>query len=211
MLRLLARPTPLVLLLALASAIPVAVALVRLVQIPLGAWPGEAARLAVAPLAWWGHAAAGVGFALLGPVQFARALRRRFGAVHRLAGRGFVLAGLAMGLSGHALLWQVAPQSTPLLDVARGVFGTALVAALLLGLSAARARDLPRHRAWMIRAYALGMGSGTVGLAFLPLHLVTGQPVTGLTSDLVFVGWWAAMVALAEAVIRHINRKGTAR
>ena len=32
---------------------------------------------------------------------------------------------------------------------------------LVLGFTAIRRRDIPAHRAWMIRAYALGLGAGT--------------------------------------------------
>ena len=53
----------------------------------------------------------------------------------------------------------------------------------------------------MIRAYAIGMGSGTVAFVMLPIYLVTGEPVTGLWSDLVFVGSWGANLLVAEWVI----------
>jgi len=198
MLRLFARPIPLVLLLGFCTFIPIMMSAVRVVQIPVGTLPDDSLRLAVAPLSFFAHALAGVLFGILGPLQFARVLRRRFGPWHRITGRVFGAAGVFLGLSGLSLLAQVQNTSTLLLDGFRALAGGALVVAIVLGVAAARARDLPRHRAWMIRAYGIGMGSGTVALVMFPIYIVTGAPITGLLSEVVFVGWWALNIALAE-------------
>lgn len=60
------RPLPLALMLAFATGIPLMVTAVRVVQIPLGAWPEDAQRLAAAPVAWFLHSLAGVLFGVLG-------------------------------------------------------------------------------------------------------------------------------------------------
>jgi len=198
------RPIPLLLALAVCTCIPVMTAAVSVVQIPLGALPQDSLRLAVAPVAFFLHALAGALFGLLGPLQFVRALRRRFGTVHRLTGRVFVLAGAGLAMSGLALLLQVQSIATGLLDTARGVFGLALLASLVLAVAAARAHDMPGHRAWMIRAYAIGMGTGTVALVMFPVYLITGKPPTGLASDIVVVGMWLLNIALGEWVVRRI-------
>ncbi len=54
------------------------------------------------------------------------------------------------GAPGGDLLW-----------VIRLLVGSAMAAFLVLGFAAIRRRDIPAHRAWMIRAYALGLGAGT--------------------------------------------------
>ncbi len=200
-----ARPMPLAWLLALCSFIPIMTAAIRVVQIPLGALPADSLRLAVSPPAYFLHALTGLLFGALGPLQFVRALRSRYGTVHRWAGRAFVLAGAGLAWSGLALLLQVESIATGLLDAARGVFAVALVSALVLGIASARARDMPRHRAWMIRAYAIGMGTGPVGLVLFPLYLVTGEPPTGVFTDLVVVGTWVASIAVGEWVIRKLG------
>ena len=43
----------------------------------------------------------------------------------------------------------------------RLVFASAMAGCLVLGVRAARRRDIPAHRAWMIRAYAIGLAAGT--------------------------------------------------
>ncbi len=204
MIRAFTRPIPLVLALAFFTFIPVMMAAVLVVQIPLGALPVDSQRLASFPVASFLHALAGMLFGVLGPLQFVRALRRRFGALHRLSGRVFVLAGMGLALSGLALLLQVESIATGLLDAARGVFGLALIAALVLGVAAARAHNMLRHRAWMIRAYAIGMGSGTVAPVLFPVYLISGEPPTGLTTDIAVVGMWLLTIAVGEWVVRRL-------
>lgn len=203
MFRYFSRPIPLVLALAFGTAIPVLNALVQAVQIPSGTYPDDSARLAIAPIAWFAHVLAGVAFGITGPLQFVRALRNRFGLLHRASGRIFVASGAVLGLSGLALLAQVTSVRTPLADIARGLFGLGLLFALTMAMAAIRNREFLRHRAWMIRAYATGMGLGTVALVFFPIYLVTGQPPVGLASDILFVGSWAMTIGLAEMVVRR--------
>ncbi|TXH59828.1 MAG: DUF2306 domain-containing protein [Burkholderiaceae bacterium] len=197
------RPIPLLLALIVGTFIPVMIAAVRVVQIPLGTVPDDSLRLTSAPVAFFLHSLAGLLFGVLGPLQFVRALRLRFGALHRLAGRVFVLAGAGLALSGLALLLQVESIATGLLDAARGAFGLTLLTALVLGVSAARAHDMSSHRSWMIRAYAIGLGTGPVSLVMFPIYLITGEPPTGLASDLVVVGMWLFTIALGEWIARR--------
>jgi uncharacterized membrane protein len=208
MFRYFSRPAPLVLALTFFTAIPVLHALVQVVQIPSGTYPADSAHLATAPVAWFAHVLAGAAFGLTGPVQFVSALRQRFGALHRATGRVFVIAGASLGLSGLSLLAQVTSERTPLADIARGLFALALLIAVALALAAARDRNFPRHRAWMIRAYAIGMGLGTVGLVFFPIYLVTGQPPMGLGADILFVTSWVMTIITGEAVVRspHVTK-----
>lgn len=206
MLRLFARPLPLGLLLGFATFIPVMMAGVRVVQVPAGLVPEDSLRLMVAPVSLWLHALAGLVFGLLGPLQFIRALRARFGALHRLSGRVFVAAGLVMALWGLGLLMQVESIATAFLDIARAGFSAALIVALGVGVHHARAGNRAAHRDWMIRAYVIGMGGATVGLVMLPIYLITGAPVVGLVSDLVFVGWWLVTIGLGEWVIAALRR-----
>lgn len=113
MIHALTRPIPRVLALAFCTFIPVLMAAVRVVQVPLGTWHDDSLRLAAVAVAFFVHALAGVLFGELGPLQFVRSLRLRFGVIRRLAGRVFVLAGAGLALSALGLL---------LLQIA--VFGT---------------------------------------------------------------------------------------
>jgi len=203
MIRLFQRPIPLVMLLAFLTAIPVLNSLVLVFQIPSRTYSSDSARLAVAPISWFAHVLAGVAFGITGPVQFVRALRNRFDVLHRVFGWIFVLSGATIGLSGLSILAQVTSLRTPLADIARGLFGLALLIALAQAMAAIGDRDFLRHRAWAIRAYAVGMGLGTVGLVFFPIYIVTGQAPIGLASDILFVASWVLNIVFAEVVIRH--------
>ncbi|NJS39790.1 MAG: DUF2306 domain-containing protein [Rhodobacteraceae bacterium] len=201
MLRTFSRPVPLVLLLALLSFIPVLTAVINTAQIPTGTYPPDSAHLAVAPVSWFLHVLAGAAFGISGPVNFVLALRRRFGRLHRVTGRIFFLSALVLGGSALIILASVEPQRTPIVDIARGVFGMALLVAVAKAMAAIRRRDIAGHRAWVIRAYAIGMGLGTVALVFFPIYLVTGSAPAGAAADLLFAASWSINIGIAEWVI----------
>ena len=79
-----------------------------------------------------------------------------------------------------------------------------MVAALILGFTAARRHDIPAHRAWMLRAYAIGLAAGTqaftegVGGALFG----TGE----LSGDLAKAAGWVINLAVAEWIIRRRAR-----
>ena len=55
-----------------------------------------------------------------------------------------------------------------LLHVFRLIFGFGMVGSIVLGFLAIRRREIARHRAWMMRGYATGLGAGTQALLFIP-------------------------------------------
>jgi uncharacterized membrane protein len=161
------------------------------------------ARFAAAPLPVVVHIVGAAGFAVLGAGQFAAGFRRRRPGWHRAAGRLVVACGLLVGLSG---LWMTLFYPRPhnvggLLTAFRLLFGSAMIASIVLGFTAIRRRDLRRHRAWMTRAYALGLGAGTQVLTGLVGHMVAGPP-TELSRALLDGAGWAINLAVAEWTIR---------
>ena len=69
-----------------------------------------------------------------------------------------MVAGSALWMT---LFYAPQPGTGDLLYVLRLVFGSAMAACLVLGFTAIRRRDIAAHRAWMIRAYAIGLAAGT--------------------------------------------------
>ena len=78
--------------------------------------------------------------------------------------------GLLVGLSG---LWMTlfypgtnstAGAGALLLYILRLLFGSGMVFSIVYGFIAIRRGDMIRHRAWMTRAYAIGLGAGTQAL-----------------------------------------------
>ncbi|MET8047180.1 DUF2306 domain-containing protein [Streptosporangium sp. NPDC005286] len=187
------------------SAVPMAAGAVRLTELTGGAEiTSENARFFAAPLPVVLHILSVGLYSILGAFQFAPGFRRRRPAWHRVAGRVLVPSGLVAALSG---LWMTLFYPRPvgdgdLLAGFRLVFGSAMVLAIVLGFAAIRRRDVARHRAWMIRGYAIGLGAGTQVLTHLFWFLFLGTPGEFPRALLVGAGWMINL-AVAEWFIRR--------
>ncbi|CAM3316517.1 DUF2306 domain-containing protein [Kibdelosporangium persicum] len=182
------------------SAVPVIAGAARLTELG-GGGPVTArnARFFAAPLPLVLHIVGASAFCVLGALQFAPRLRGR--GWHRAAGRWLVPCGLVAALSG---LWMTLSYQIPdsvVLAAARLVFGSAMAVCLVLGVVAIRRRDVIRHRAWMTRGYAIGLGAGTQVLTLLPLSVVTETP-DELSRALLATAGWVINLAVAEWIIR---------
>lgn len=202
--RRLSRPLVVPLALFLATLLPILLALVQVVQIPLDALPEDSKRLTATPILHFVHVLGGATFAILGPIQFGRALLPEFGALHRVLGRVFVATGAMISISSLGLLWHFPGTYSVAISGGRLVFGIGLGVALFMAMQAIATRDLVRHRNWMIRAYALGIGATAVTMVFFPIYLITGEPPQGLVADIAFLGAWTACVLFAEGLVRWI-------
>lgn len=205
MLRFFSKPYVLLGTLLFCTILPITISIGRLVQLPTGTIPPDSLRIAEAPVSLFLHALSGASFGILGPIQFSRTLRWRFGIWHKRLGWAFFVAGLGLGLSGLSLLVNIQSISSAPLDTFRGIAGAALCYALILAITAARSRAIQEHKAWMIRAYAIGMGSGTIAFVYLPIFLITQQPPSGGLYDIVFIVWWSLNVVFAEWIVRRTN------
>jgi hypothetical protein len=99
------------------------------------------------------------------------------------------------------LAYAAQPGTGDLLYAFRLIVGSAMIACLVLGFTAVRRRDISAHRAWMTRAYALGLGAGTQILTEGLGHAIFGTSV--LAGDLAKGAGWAINLAVAEWVIRR--------
>jgi uncharacterized membrane protein len=186
------------------TLLTIILALVQVVQIPLGALPEDSQRLTATPVWHFMHVLGGATFGILGPLQFSRVLMRKYGFLHRVMGRVFVAAGAMISLSSLGLLWRFPDTYSVAISSGRLVFGIGLGFALVLAMQAIYQRDFTRHRNWMVRAYAIGIGATAVTMVFFPIYLITGKPPTGLVADIAFLGAWAACVVFAEGLVRRI-------
>jgi hypothetical protein len=122
-----------------------------------------------------------------------------------------VVLGLAVALSGlwMTLFYPRKPGTGALGYLLRLGFGTAMAASLVLGVAAIRRRDIPRHRAWMTRAYALALGAATQLFTLAIGPAVFGPGV--LTHDVSLGAAWIINLAVAEYVIHRSARRATVR
>lgn len=186
------------------SLVPVAAGASRLSQLTRGAVvTADNARFFDSPIPIVLHVVGSTVFLVLGALQFAPSLRRR--RWHRYAGRAVAPAGL---VSAGSALWMTLfydiPGSVtgPGLPVMRIVLGVAMAGAIVTAFLAIRRGDVGTHRAFMIRAYAIGLGAGTQLLTFLPWTLAFGAPSPVMYSVLMGAGW-AINLVVAEIAIRR--------
>lgn len=200
------------------SLIPVIAGAARLTELTGGAnVTPQNARFFASPIPVVTHIVTVTVYSLLGAFQFAPTLRRvsppRRGrqSWHQMAGRLLVPAGLLAGLSG---LWMSMFYALPEGDgeallVLRLIFGSAMVASIIIGLFAIRRRDYATHGAWMTRAYAIALGAGTQAFVFLSWMLVAG-PTDEATRAVLMGASWVINLAVAEYFIQR-RRRSTGR
>ena len=89
---------------------------------------------------------------------------------------------------------------------ARLILGSGMAAALIFGLTTVLQGNIPAHKAWMLRAYAIGMGAGTQVFTHLPWFLLVGQPTEGPRAVLM-IGAWVINLAVVETLIAKDRRR----
>jgi len=160
----------------------------------------ENPRVALLPIPAVFHIISSIIYCIVGAFQFLPSIRRRFLKWHRLTGRLLVVAGIISAISG---LWMTHYYPLPedlqgsLLYIVRIVVGTLMIVYILLGLSAVLKRRIAQHRAWMIRAYALGLGAGTQVLVVIPWLVTVGEP-SGFIRDILMTLAWVINIAVGE-------------
>lgn len=185
------------------SLLPASAGLLRLSQITQGIVTEENARFLAAPWSASLHMVAVIIFSILGAFQFAPGFRQRSIRWHRMAGRIVLPAGFIVSLSG---LWMTLTYpwvgfDGPELYALRILVGLLMTLFLSLSLHAILKRSIPQHKAWMIRAYALGLGAGTQVLTHIPWFLFPDQQ-SELFRTLCMGAGWGINGIVAECIIR---------
>lgn len=107
------------------------------------------------------HIGLGVVYLVGAPLQLSRSFRTRHYDVHRRLGRVLLACGLLSGV--FALVFGfLHPWGGRIEGAAALVFGLWFVACLVTAFRAIKSGDVRRHRRWMIRAFAVGLGVGTI-------------------------------------------------
>ena len=144
-------------------------------------------------------------FCIFGAVLFLPSIRRKRPEIHRMTGRAVAIAGCLSGATG---LWMTAFYSFPiglqgtLLYLARIILGVAMIGFICRGVIAIKSRNVARHRASMLRAYAIGQGASTQTFLGIGWMLFTGVELLGTLRDLQMIFAWVLNLIVAEYLIR---------
>ena len=108
------------------------------------------------------HIIPGFLFMVLGPLQFVKSIRARYLNVHRWSGRLFVASSLVIGFT--AIWMSLAVPAIGGLNqaVATLLFAILFLFSLVKAVLHIRRREIPQHREWMLRAYAIGLAVATI-------------------------------------------------
>lgn len=188
------------------SAIPVVAGIARLVG--LAGNPEispENARFVAEPLPVILHIISATLFSVLGALQFSTGLRLRIPQWHRVSGRVAVACGIVAAISGlwMTVVYPIPPelQGSLLYDV-RVLVSTGMLLSIVWSVVAISRRQIDAHRAWMIRAYALGQGAGMQVIVLLPWILLIGKP-SMFQRDVLMSVAWSINLLIAEMAIKR--------
>lgn len=152
------------------------------------------------------HLVTGLAFMILGPLQFSARLRQRWPRWHRVSGRVFVVAALCAAGTAMGMNVIFPPVGGLGKSSAVFVFGIAQIVTVLVALRYILRRDVAAHRAWMMRAFAIGLGVSTQRLFFIPVFVVSGVP----SGFVIGLGMWIGFgvnVLVVEVLLWRERRR----
>ena len=198
--------------LLLLCAVPVALMLVFAVRRGMtdidnwtaGTVPDSPTDVAYVQHPWlgYGHILPALVYLFGAPLQLAARVRTRHYSLHRRLGRVLVGAGLLSGVAaiGLGVAYPVGRAAEAAASV---VFGTWFLLCLVLAVRAVRGGDPATHRRWMIRAFVVAIGVGTIRLWVL---LLWGTGILDIRAAFGLAFWLALSihVGIAEWWVRRV-------
>lgn len=149
------------------------------------------------------HVIAGLALVLAIPVQLSSRIRTWYRSLHRWLGRGLMIVGIGVAVSGFAML--ASPVGGALEISAIVFYGTALIVALVTAWRYIRQGDVAHHREWMLRSIAIALGIATtrpvVGIFFATSRLTHLTP-----SEFFGIAFWIGFTSTALAGEWYVRR-----
>jgi len=195
--------------LVLYSFIPAFGGMIRILELAGGpALIPENPRVLADPLPVILHILGSFTFCIAGAIQFLPSLRHHHPLTHRAMGRVVVIAGCVSAASG---LWMTYFYAFPevlqgsLLFSIRFILGFLMIGLIGWAVLAIRAGNVFRHRASMLRAYAIGQGASTQALFGIGWIIILGTEPAGLQRDGFMLVCWLLNMLAAEILIHRFN------
>ncbi|MEO5596100.1 MAG: DUF2306 domain-containing protein [Lysobacteraceae bacterium] len=155
-----------------------------------------------------GHVLAAAIINGIGLLQLVPALRRRFPAWHRWAGRTFMVLSLLAAVSGFYMVWIRGSRLSDVSAAAISLNGLLILIAVAMAWRLAMQRRFAEHRHWAIRAFLLISGVWMLRLGLMTWVIINHGPNGntphldgGFDSFWVF-GCYLAPLAIAELYFR---------
>lgn len=174
--------------------------------LPLGAYlhPEMRANFLAHPWGIYIHVFAAMAALIVGPLQFSSRLRAGRPKLHRMLGRFYLGVGVGVGGASGLYMAQLAFGGV----ATRLAFTLLAIAWLYTGwraYAAIRVRDVPTHREWMVRNFALTLAAVTLRIE-LPLLVISGL---AFETAYVVVAWlcWAPNLVAAELWLARARRE----
>lgn len=146
------------------------------------------------------HVAGGIVALLAGPLQFVRRIRTGRPALHRAAGRTYVLACAVAAPAG--LVLALGTTAGPVAGTAFALQALLWPAFTWLGYRAAVERRFDDHREWMLRSYALTAAAITLRL-MLPASMLAGLEFAAVYPAIAWLAWTVNLAAVEVHIRRH--------
>lgn len=158
------------------------------------------------PVITFMHILPGMLFMLLGPWQFMPRIRARHIRFHRLSGRVYIACGYIVGISALCMPFIMLPIGGLNEAAASILFSIIFLVSLSKGWWYIMHKNIPLHREWMIRAFAIGLAVSTVR----PI-IVLFFAFSGLTPQVFFgTAFWIGFTLHLLAAEVWINYTRTA-
>ena len=156
-----------------------------------------------------GHLLLAVVVMLLGALQLVPALRRRAPSVHRWSGRVFVVAAMAMAVSGAYMLFVLPPIGDRGSQWPIGVNAVLILAFAGLAWRDALARRFDQHRRWALRLYLVVSGVWFFRIGLMAWIIANRGPAgfdpktfTGPAITTLAIAQWALPLLVLEPYLR---------
>jgi uncharacterized membrane protein len=152
--------------------------------------------------AFYVHITGGMLAIATGPAQFSNWLHSRYLKVHRMAGRVYVFAILVLaGPSGFYMA--IFANGGPWASAGFLILSILWIVSTYMGLAKVLNKDIPAHRAWMVRSFAFTLGAVTLRLWVPVLSLVFNVEHD---TTVILTAWlnWIPNLLIAEVVIRYM-------
>lgn len=151
------------------------------------------------------HILPGTIYLALAPFQFISLIRNKWINIHIWTGRIISMFAMIVGLTAFFMAI-VFPFSGLIESISVGFFAIIFLVAIIKGVVNIRAKNIALHRAWMIRAFALGLANATSRIIFLPFFFAISSPTLKQVEVLFiasFISAFSAHLIFAEIWIRR--------